>query len=110
MQQQTPTTQHDSSQPSHLRGPTFALDVTQHAEATPSGIPTPARRTRRSPMEIPMLKRFTIALLTALALGATPARAASLELLNVSYDPTRELYRAINAAFIPQYKAKTSPW
>ena len=27
----------------------------------------------------------------------------SLELLNVSYDPTRELWRDINAAFIPQY-------
>lgn len=28
-------------------------------------------------------------------------------LLNVSYDPTRELYRDIDAAFIKQYKAKT---
>jgi sulfate transport system substrate-binding protein len=28
----------------------------------------------------------------------------SLELLNVSYDPTRELWRAINAAFIPAYE------
>src|SRR3989442_14309929 len=27
----------------------------------------------------------------------------SLELLNVSYDPTRELWRDINAAFIPKY-------
>jgi len=54
-----------------------------------------------------MLKRLTLALLLGVALGATPARAASLELLNVSYDPTRELYRAVNAAFIPAYKAKT---
>ena len=29
------------------------------------------------------------------------------ELLNVSYDPTRELYRDINAAFAPIWKAKT---
>jgi ABC-type sulfate transport system substrate-binding protein len=28
-------------------------------------------------------------------------------LLNVSYDPTRELYRALNEAFIGQWKAKT---
>ena len=28
----------------------------------------------------------------------------SLELLNVSYDPTRELWRAINAEFIPAYE------
>jgi len=49
------------------------------------------------------------ALLTFLLtiLAALPTRAASLELLNVSYDPTRELYRAINEAFVPQYKAQT---
>jgi sulfate transport system substrate-binding protein len=36
----------------------------------------------------------------ATALAAAPARAQSLPtLLNVSYDPTRELYRAFNAAF-----------
>lgn len=29
---------------------------------------------------------------------------ASQELLNVSYDPTRELWREINAAFVPQYQ------
>jgi sulfate/thiosulfate transport system substrate-binding protein len=37
--------------------------------------------------------------------GSTPAAAPStLELLNVSYDPTRELWRAINAGFIPAYE------
>jgi sulfate/thiosulfate transport system substrate-binding protein len=30
------------------------------------------------------------------------------ELLNVSYDPTRELYRSINAAFISEWQTKTS--
>lgn len=30
-------------------------------------------------------------------------KAKSLELLNVSYDPTRELWRDLNAAFIPKY-------
>jgi sulfate transport system substrate-binding protein len=39
--------------------------------------------------------------------AAVPLHAASVELLNVSYDPTRELYRALNAAFAPAYKAKT---
>ncbi len=33
--------------------------------------------------------------------------AASVELLNVSYDPTRELYKAVNTAFAEQWKAKT---
>src|SRR6185369_17804487 len=62
---------------------------------------------RNPQKEIPMLKRLTLALLVSLTLGAASARAESLELLNVSYDPTRELYRAVNAAFIPKYKAET---
>src|SRR3954468_1314246 len=37
---------------------------------------------------------------------AAAARAESV-LLNVSYDPTRELYRDINAAFAEEWKAKT---
>jgi sulfate transport system substrate-binding protein len=32
---------------------------------------------------------------------------AQVKLLNVSYDPTRELYQAINPAFAAQWKAKT---
>ena len=35
------------------------------------------------------------------------ARAADLTLLNVSYDPTRELYQQIDAAFAAAWKAKT---
>lgn len=41
------------------------------------------------------------------AAAAMPASAAKIELLNVSYDPTRELYKEINAAFARQWKAKT---
>ena len=44
----------------------------------------------------------------ALALLATScAHAARIELLNVSYDPTRELYQEYNAAFAKFWKAKT---
>jgi sulfate/thiosulfate transport system substrate-binding protein len=57
-------------------------------------------------MEIPM-HRFVLTLALAAALAASPVAAASLELLNVSYDPTRELYRAINSAFAPEYQKKT---
>jgi sulfate transport system substrate-binding protein len=32
---------------------------------------------------------------------------ATLTLLNVSYDPTRELWRALNLAFLPKYEAET---
>ena len=42
------------------------------------------------------------------ALFAMQARAAEpTTLLNVSYDPTRELYREVNRAFISDWKAKT---
>jgi len=46
----------------------------------------------------------------AIQVGSAPARAANaktLELLNVSYDPTRELWRALNDAFIPKYAKDT---
>jgi len=36
-----------------------------------------------------------------------PAAAADVTLLNVSYDPTRELYRAINRAFATAWRTKT---
>ena len=42
-----------------------------------------------------------------LSLGAAHAQPAPVTLLNVSYDPTRELYVEINAAFAKQWKAKT---
>jgi len=40
-------------------------------------------------------------------LGASPAWAKDVNLLNVSYDPTRELYQDVNKAFAAQWKAKT---
>jgi sulfate transport system substrate-binding protein len=49
-----------------------------------------------------------IAALSALALGHTrPAAAAETTLLNVSYDPTRELYDDYNQAFARHWQAKT---
>jgi sulfate transport system substrate-binding protein len=50
--------------------------------------------------------RFVLASATLL-LAAGVAQAADLTLLNVSYDPTRELYKDVNAAFATQWKAKT---
>ncbi len=49
----------------------------------------------------------TIAAAAIALVTAGPALAASYELLNVSYDPTRELYKEFNAAFAADYKAKT---
>jgi sulfate/thiosulfate transport system substrate-binding protein len=53
------------------------------------------------------MKRFGLLLALTAGLIAGSAQAADVTILNVSYDPTRELYKAINAAFIPEWKAKT---
>ncbi len=47
------------------------------------------------------------ALLAVAVKGTTPAAdTGPIALLNVSYDPTRELYREINDAFAKQYQAE----
>ena len=53
-------------------------------------------------------RRGALALAIACVMAAgTPAPAAEVTLLNVSYDPTRELYVDYNAAFAKYWKAKT---
>jgi len=49
---------------------------------------------------------FATVALATLALGSVPAPVAAETLLNVSYDPTRELYRDINEAFIAWWTAQ----
>jgi sulfate/thiosulfate-binding protein len=48
-----------------------------------------------------------VAAFAGVGLASVGARAAGVTLLNVSYDPTRELYKEINAAFAAEWKAKT---
>jgi sulfate transport system substrate-binding protein len=43
---------------------------------------------------------------TALVVKNVPATKSN-QILNVSYDPTRELYAAIDKAFVPQYRTHT---
>ncbi|MFT0531791.1 sulfate ABC transporter substrate-binding protein [Castellaniella hirudinis] len=50
--------------------------------------------------------RFLLSLAAALSLAGA-AHAADVTLLNVSYDPTRELYQAYNAAFAKYWQDKT---
>src|SRR6185436_5771667 len=59
------------------------------------------------------MTRWTM-LLLAIALvacsrdaGPADKDAKEVKLLNVSYDPTRELYAAVNAAFARQWEART---
>jgi sulfate/thiosulfate transport system substrate-binding protein len=51
--------------------------------------------------------RAALVSLSAIAAGAPLAQAASVSILNVSYDPTRELYVNYNAEFARYWKAKT---
>ena len=64
-------------------------------------------------MNIRITRRQTMALALAAAvtglgsLNGTTAQAASYTLLNVSYDPTRELYEDVNKVFAARWKAQT---
>ncbi len=62
-------------------------------------------------MKITHRPTWALALLLAagtLAAGQAPA-IAQVKLLNVSYDPTRELYQDFNAAFARHWKAQDRP-
>ncbi|MEX0860602.1 MAG: substrate-binding domain-containing protein, partial [Cucumibacter sp.] len=48
-----------------------------------------------------------ITLALALGLGTAPAALAQQTLVNVSYDPTRELYREFNQAFAAHWLVET---
>ncbi len=58
-------------------------------------------------MQRVFLTRRSLVAATLATLTARHAAAADTVLLNVSYDPTRELYREINRAFIAAWQAKT---
>lgn len=52
------------------------------------------------------LRHFRLAVLVT-AVAALTATAKDIKLLNVSYDPTRELYNDFNKAFVQYYQQKT---
>lgn len=56
-----------------------------------------------------MLRIATVAVLAALTVvvGDPPAGGAAETLLNVSYDPTRELWKSVNAKFVPAWQQQS---
>jgi sulfate transport system substrate-binding protein len=63
---------------------------------------------RNQYMATTQVKRLIgLALVAAVLLGGAGAAHAQVKLLNVSYDPTRELYQDVNKAFAAQWKQKT---
>jgi sulfate transport system substrate-binding protein len=89
-----------------IRGPWQAI-------ATPSGpFPLQSIASASSPMHpyrfATLTRRALVALSATAALAASPALwAKDIALLNVSYDPTRELYVDFNKAFAAHWKKKT---
>jgi sulfate transport system substrate-binding protein len=55
---------------------------------------------------IKTLARLTFALALVAPIGGTAAAQEKVTLLNVSYDPTRELYKEINAVFAQEWKRR----
>jgi sulfate/thiosulfate-binding protein len=53
------------------------------------------------------ITRLALALTLIAPIGGTAAAQEKVTLLNVSYDPTRELYKDINAAFAREWKRRT---
>ncbi|MGR9053804.1 MAG: sulfate ABC transporter substrate-binding protein, partial [Gammaproteobacteria bacterium] len=53
------------------------------------------------------MKAIRILALLAATLSAAPAVSADRSLLNISYDPTRELYQALNGKFVEHWQAQT---
>ena len=54
-----------------------------------------------------MKRTIWLVLTLTLAMASAAARSAAVEILNVSYDPTRELYQAFNAEFARYWQQKT---
>src|SRR5687768_9888239 len=50
---------------------------------------------------------LTLVLVVVAALGAGCRSSSDVKLLNVSYDPTRELYQEFNASFAAAWQKKT---
>jgi sulfate/thiosulfate transport system substrate-binding protein len=53
------------------------------------------------------LRSILVGAVVMLAAAITPSAAATIKLLNVSYDPTREFYEDYNRSFAAYWKAKT---
>src|ERR1044072_1098524 len=51
--------------------------------------------------------KMKVLLVAAVLLAGAGSARAQVKLLNVSYDPTRELYQDVNKAFAAQWKQRT---
>ena len=54
------------------------------------------------------VRSLGVSIAVSVLVATSAARSAPVELLNVSYDPTRELYQQINAAFARRWQVSTN--
>lgn len=92
--------------PYAARAETSAATPRQEKTMTPTQNPALLARLIRQPLARLFKGGATAALLATAALTAAPQSAAAETLLNVSYDPTRELYREFNEAFAKYWEAQ----
>ena len=65
-------------------------------------------RTRTRALPLSLIAGLFLALLSASCkTGEAATRPSEIKLLNVSYDPTRELYEETNRAFAKHWESKT---
>ena len=107
---ETPVRKPPGSPPLPLREPTHLapMENGNHPFNRPARRRDCARDADRPSIMRPALARGLAAFLALAAFfAAAGAAAKTIELLNVSYDPTRELYADYNAAFAKYWKART---
>ncbi len=95
--------------PSAPGGATARQEISMPTTNTPAARAAAQGAARRAGWPVP---RFLTGALSALAMGAVVLGAAEIRaetLLNVSYDPTRELYREFNEAFAKHWTDQGHP-
>jgi|LauGreDrversion4_2_1035121.scaffolds.fasta_scaffold92324_2 sulfate transport system substrate-binding protein len=80
------------------------IKVADNADGTIT-IETGRQRVTGWPLPRLLKSALSVIALAAIAFGAAPQQVQAESLLNVSYDPTRELYREVNEAFAAKWVA-----
>jgi len=103
-----PVSQETSMQTTVLLNGNVTAQGLKVAELTDGRVIIETGRERVTGWPVPVTIRgaLSVLALAVLALGAAPAPVHAETLLNVSYDPTRELYREVNAAFADWWVAQ----
>src|SRR5215510_10298874 len=85
----------------------MASSTRRDAGTPPEGPALAARMIRRSQMPFKVLPTAFLIMLIGLGITVIDAAPKERTVLNVSYDPTRELYQAVNAAFAKHWQERT---